>query len=65
MRRSFREYLNYVRVTKAEKLLTNAEFNITEIAMQVGFSTSSYFIQQFKQFKDISPKQYQLKYKVG
>ncbi len=65
MRRSFREYLNYVRVTKAEKLLTNAELNITEIAMQVGFSTSSYFIQQFKQFKDISPKQYQLKYKVG
>ncbi len=65
MRRSFREYLNYVRITKAEKLLTNAELNITEIAMQVGFSTSSYFIQQFKQFKDISPKQYQLKYKVG
>ncbi len=65
MKRSFREYLNYVRITKAEKLLTNAELNITEIAMQVGFSTSSYFIQQFKQYKDISPKQYQLKYKVG
>ena len=65
MRRSFREYLNYVRVTKAEKLLTNTEMNITEIAMQVGFSTSSYFIQQFKHFKDISPKQYQLKYKIG
>ena len=65
MKRSFREYLNYVRVTKAEKLLTNAELNITEIAMQVGFSTSSYFIQQFKHYKDISPKQYQLKYKVG
>jgi AraC-like DNA-binding protein len=65
MKRSFREYLNYVRITKAEKLLTNAELNITEIAMSVGFSTSSYFIQQFKQYKDISPKQYQLKYKVG
>lgn len=65
MKRSFREYLNYVRVTKAEKLLTNTELNITEIAMQVGFSTSSYFIQQFKQYKDISPKQYQLKYKVS
>ncbi len=65
MKRSFREYLNYVRVTKAERLLTNTELNITEIAMQVGFSTSSYFIQQFKHFKDISPKQYQLKYKAG
>ncbi len=64
MKRSFREYLNYVRVTKAEHLLTSADLNITEIAMQVGFSTSSYFIQQFKLYKDISPKQYQLKYKA-
>jgi AraC-like DNA-binding protein len=31
--------------------------------MQVGFSTSSYFIQQFKLYKDISPKQYQLRFK--
>jgi AraC-like DNA-binding protein len=64
MKRSFREYLNYVRVTKAERLLTTADLNITEIALQVGFSTSSYFIQQFKLYKDISPKQYQLKYKA-
>jgi AraC-like DNA-binding protein len=63
IKRSFREYLNYVRVTKAERLLTTADFNITEIALQVGFSTSSYFIQQFKIYKDISPKQYQLKFK--
>ncbi len=64
MKRSFREYLNYVRITKAERLLTSTDLNITEIAMQVGFSTSSYFIQQFKLYKDISPKQYQLKYKL-
>lgn len=64
MKRSFREYLNYVRVTKAERLLTTADLNITEIALQVGFSTSSYFIQQFKLYKDISPKQYQLRYKT-
>ena len=64
MKRSFREYLNYVRITKAERLLTTADLNITEIALQVGFSTSSYFIQQFKLYKDISPKQYQLRYKI-
>jgi AraC-like DNA-binding protein len=64
MKRSFREYLNYVRITKAERLLTSTDLNITEIAMQVGFSTSSYFIQQFKQYKDISPKQYQLRYQI-
>jgi len=65
MKRSFREYLNYVRITKAEHLLTASELNITEIALQVGFSTSSYFIQQFKRYKDISPKQYQLRYQIG
>jgi AraC-like DNA-binding protein/mannose-6-phosphate isomerase-like protein (cupin superfamily) len=64
MKRNFREYLNYVRVTKSERLLTSSDLNITEIAMRVGFSTTSYFIQQFKLYKDISPKQYQLKFMI-
>lgn len=64
MKRNFREYLNYVRITKSERMLTSSDLNITEIAMRVGFSSSGYFIRQFKLYKDISPKQYQLKYKV-
>ncbi|MDF2537210.1 MAG: AraC family transcriptional regulator [Herbinix sp.] len=63
MKRSFRDYLTYVRISKAEKLLTTSELNITEIALAVGFTTSSYFIQQFKLYKEISPKQFQLKYR--
>jgi AraC-like DNA-binding protein len=62
MKRNFREYLNYVRISKAEKLLITSEYNITEIAMMVGFSTCSYFIEQFKHYKEISPKQFLLKY---
>jgi AraC-like DNA-binding protein len=62
MKRNFREYLNYVRISKAEKFLTTSDYNITEIAMMVGFSTTSYFIEQFKHYKEISPKQFQLKY---
>ncbi|TAH70900.1 MAG: AraC family transcriptional regulator [Anaerolineaceae bacterium] len=64
MKINFRAYLNYVRITKSERLLTSTDLNITEVALQVGFSTSSYFIQQFKFYKDITPKQYQIKYKV-
>lgn len=64
MKINFREYLNYVRITKSERLLISTDHNITEIALQVGFSSSSYFIQQFKLYKDITPKQYQLKYRV-
>ena len=63
MKRSFREYLTYIRISKAEKLLTTSELNITEIALMVGFTTSSYFIQQFKHYKSISPKQFQLMYR--
>ena len=55
---SFSDYLNHLRVSEAVKLLMSTELNVTEIALQVGFSTSSYFIQQFKKFKGISPKQF-------
>lgn len=64
MKINFREYLNYVRISKSEWLLISSDLNITEVALQVGFSTSSYYIQQFKHYKDITPKQYQIKYKV-
>ncbi|MDF2590130.1 MAG: AraC family transcriptional regulator [Anaerocolumna sp.] len=62
MKKNFKEYLNYVRISKAEKFLTTSDLNITEVAMKVGFSSSSYFIQQFKQYKELSPKQFQNKY---
>ncbi len=55
---SFSEYLNYVRIAEAEKLLATTDLSMTEIAMQTGFSTSSYFIEQFKNHKRISPKQF-------
>ncbi|MFR2464209.1 MAG: helix-turn-helix transcriptional regulator [Clostridia bacterium] len=58
MQKTFREYLNFVRISEAEKLLLNTDLNITEIAMEVGFSSSSYFIEQFKQLKSISPKRF-------
>ena len=58
MKKSFTEYLNYVRITNAEKLLISGNYSVTEIAGLCGFATSSYFIQQFKQFKHMSPKQF-------
>lgn len=60
--KSFREYLNYIRISKSELLLATTDLSITDIAMQTGFSTSSYFIQQFKICKKISPKQFRKKF---
>lgn len=56
--KGFSEYLNFIRITESEKLLLTTDMNITEIALSVGFSTSSYFIRQFKLYKNIPPKQF-------
>lgn len=55
---SLNEYINYIRITEAEKLLISTAMNITEIANAVGFNTTSYFIKLFKAYKNISPKQF-------
>ncbi|MGH4051116.1 MAG: AraC family transcriptional regulator [Clostridium sp.] len=62
--KSFSKYINYVRITEAEKLLLSSNLNITEIAMEIGFTSSSYFIQQFKHYKNISPKQFKIKFNL-
>ena len=60
MHSTFVQYLNYIRIRKAESLLLNGEKLITQIALETGFTDTSYFIKQFKHYKGISPKQYQI-----
>lgn len=60
---TFSDYLLYVRLTEAEKLLITTSKSISQIALDTGFSTSSYFITQFKKHRHITPKQ--LKQKIA
>lgn len=62
MKMSFNDYLNHIRIREAEKLLISTTFSVTEIASSVGFCTTSYFIKQFKDHLQISPKQYRKNY---
>lgn len=62
MNRNFSDYVNLVRVSKAEHILATADTSVTDIAMDVGFSTSSYFIEQFKKVKGITPKQFRIRF---
>ncbi len=62
MHKNFREYLNYIRITKSEFLLATTNLSITDIAMKTGFATSSYYVQQFKLHKKVSPKQFRKKF---
>ena len=55
---SFVQYLNYVRVCKAEQLLCTTDMTISEVCYAVGFSTSSYFNRIFKKYKSCSPGLY-------
>ena len=52
------EYINYVRIEKASKLLSETNLTITEISFSCGFNDSNYFSTKFKKLKGISPLQY-------
>ena len=51
------DYLNFVRICKAEKLL-KTDMSISEISFNVGFSSLSYFNRIFKKYKFCSPTEY-------
>ncbi len=51
-------YLNRYRVEQARQLLGNTHKSITEIALDVGFSSSSYFSRIFRRETGMSPEAY-------
>lgn len=55
---TFTEYLNFVRVCKAEKLLSETTDSVIEISEAVGFSSVSYFNRVFKKFRGCTPRYY-------
>ena len=58
---SFREYLTKLRLDDAASLLKYSNLTITEIALSVGFSDSTYFSNVFKTKVGISPSAYRKK----
>ncbi|MFW6022353.1 MAG: response regulator transcription factor [bacterium] len=55
---NFSQYLNEIRIEKAKELLTRTDMHIYEIAEQVGYKNSDYFIIKFKESKDCTPLEY-------
>lgn len=55
---TFTEYLNFVRICKAEKLLLKTHDSILNISEAVGFSSVSYFNRIFKRYRNCSPRVY-------
>ncbi len=55
---TFTEFLTKYRIEKAIELLNSNEINVTQISDLVGFNSSSYFTQIFKQFFNMTPLEY-------
>jgi AraC-like DNA-binding protein/mannose-6-phosphate isomerase-like protein (cupin superfamily) len=52
------DYINYLRINKAVTLLSESNYNISEIAAAVGFDDSNYFSRIFKKYKKSAPSAY-------
>ena len=51
----FSKYLLGLRMKKVEELLENGDMNINEVALMVGYTSPSYFIQNFKKYFGRTP----------
>lgn len=54
----YSDYLAFVRICKAEKLLRDTDMSIIDVSLEVGFSSVSYFNKVFKKHKNCTPTLY-------
>ena len=57
----FNDFLLQIRVGEAKRLLRQTDLRIYEIADQIGFSNSDYFVTQFERIEKMSPSEYRNK----
>jgi len=56
--RSCKEYIEFIRVSKAADLLLFTDFDLSYISQETGFSDSSHLIKIFRKWKGVTPKQF-------
>ena len=56
-------YLNTIKITQACRMMKAGNSSMTQIAMECGFNSSSYFCKVFKKERGISPTEYRKKHK--
>lgn len=59
----FNQYINLLRLKKAETLLKQSTLSVSEVAQECGFNDSNYFSIKFKKMYGIPPKSLQLMYR--
>jgi len=56
--KTFIEYLNGVRISKALELLKNTDKRVLDICYDVGFRNINHFNRMFRQLMGVSPMEY-------
>lgn len=62
--RSCKEYIEHIRISKAEELLLFTDCDLSYIAQETGFADSSHLIKTFRRLKGLTPKQYKMQNRV-
>lgn len=57
-RKTFTQYVNQLRISDAQKLLQETEWNISEIAFKVGYENLSHFNRNFKSIVGKTPMEF-------
>ena len=57
-KKSFTEYLNSVRIKKAQQLLHERSLPVAEVSVKVGYTDNSYFSRVFKKYVGVTPTDY-------
>jgi AraC-like DNA-binding protein len=56
--KSFKSYVNFVRVEEAKKRLVESDLQVNDIAYEVGYNSDNHFIKVFKEMEGCSPNLY-------
>ncbi|WP_236671758.1 response regulator transcription factor [Enterococcus sp. BWB1-3] len=60
---SFNQYLNLVRIKRAQHLLLHTQQTINEISESIGYNNTNYFSKLFKKLNGLTPKEFRDKYR--
>lgn len=60
---SINNYINFIRINKAETLLLETDLSITEVAFRCGFNDGNYFSTVFKKYNGNSPSNFKKRIK--
>lgn len=55
---NFINYLNYIRISQAKRLLEDTDLKVISISQQVGFENITHFNRVFKEIEGITPSKY-------